>query len=326
MSRVLVTGASGFIGRHLLTACLQAGHEVHAVSSGSVAGDSDTQRSHRDVRWYQADLLDPVAAASLVARVRPELLMHLAWYAEHGRFWSSPENVRWVESSLALLRAFAAAGGRRAVTAGTCAEYDWAVIEPMRADRPLPRCNELHTPTGPHTLYGACKRAMNAVAESFAGTVGMEFVHGRVFFLYGPDEQPGRLVAQVARSLLAGEPVATSDGRQIRDFLHVQDVAEAFYAILNSDVLGAVNIGSGEAVTVGEVIESIAARVGRPELVQWGAHPRADGDPAVLLADVRRLREEVGFSPQVELRDGLADAVEWWRGQAQTEPTRSVRR
>jgi nucleoside-diphosphate-sugar epimerase len=106
----------------------------------------------------------------------------------------------------------------------------------------------------------------------------------------------------------------------------VRDVAEAFCAILDSSVLGAVNIGSGEAVTVGEVIESIAARVGRPELVQWGAHPRGEGDPPVLLADVGRLREEVGFSPRIELAEGLAAAVEWWRGQAHAEPTRSARR
>jgi nucleoside-diphosphate-sugar epimerase len=326
MSRVMVTGASGFIGRHVLGACVRAGHEVHAVSSRPGAGDDGAHPSQGDVRWHEADLLNPATASSLVARVRPELLVHLAWYAEHGRFWSSPENVRWVESSLALIRAFADAGGRRAVIAGTCAEYDWAAIDPVSADRPLPRCNELHTPTGPHTLYGACKRAVNAVAESFAATVGVELAHGRVFFLYGPGEQPGRLVAQVARSLLAGEPVATSDGRQVRDFLHVEDVAQAFYAILGSDVLGAVNIGSGEAVTVGQVIESIAARVGRPELVRWGAQPRAEGDPPVLLADVGRLREEVGFSPRIELADGLATAVEWWRAQADAEPARSARR
>lgn len=326
MSRVLVTGASGFIGRHVLPACSRAGHEVHAVSSSPSGGDSARRPYEQDVRWYQADLLDPTAAASLVARVRPELLVHLAWYAEHGRFWSSPENVRWVESSLALIRAFALAGGRRAVIAGTCAEYDWSAIEPVRADRPPPRCNESHTPTGPHTLYGSSKVAVNTVAESFATTVGLELAHGRVFFLYGPDEQPGRLLAQVARSLLAGERVATSDGRQVRDFLHVQDVAEAFCAILDSDVRGAVNIGSGEPVTVGEVIASVAASVGRPELVAWGEHPRAQGDPDVLLADVGRLREEVGFSPRIELADGLAAAVEWWRGQADAEPARSARR
>jgi nucleoside-diphosphate-sugar epimerase len=324
VSRVLVTGASGFIGRHLLPACLRAGHEVHAVSSHALASDHRLPSSREEVCWHQADLLDPGEAASLVARVRPELLVHLAWYAEHGAFWTAPENVRWVESSLALVRAFAAAGGRRVVIAGTCAEYDWAAIGSVGPERPLPRCHELRTPTGAHTLYGTCKWAANVVAERYAASVDVELAYGRVFFLYGPDEQPGRLVAQVARSLLAGERVATSDGHQIRDFLHVEDVAGAFAAILQSDVLGAVNIASGEPLTVREVIESIAVLVGRQELVDWGAHPRPKGDPEVLLADVTRLRQEVGFAGRVSLADGLAAAVAWWRAQPQAQPTRSA--
>jgi nucleoside-diphosphate-sugar epimerase len=294
VSRVLVTGASGFIGRHVLPACLRAGHEVHAVSSHALASDRRLPSSRGEVRWHQADLLDPAEAASLVARVRPELL------------------------------AFAAAGGRRAVMAGTCAEYDWAAIGPVGRERPLPRCHELCTPTGAHTLYGTCKWAANAVAERYAASVDVELAYGRVFFLYGPDEQPGRLVAQVARSLLAGERVATSDGHQIRDFLHVEDVAGAFAAILQSDVLGAVNIASGEPLTVREVIESIAALVGRQELVDWGAHPRPEGDPEVLLADVTRLRQEVGFTGRTSLADGLAAAVAWWRAQPQAQPARSA--
>ncbi len=321
----MVTGASGFIGRRLLPACLRAGHEVHAVSSRPIAGDPEMSPFREDVRWHQADLLDPVAVSSLLARVHPELLVHLAWYGEHGRFWTSPENVRWVESSLALVRAFAAAGGRRAVMAGTCAEYYWAAIEPAQPDLPLPRCHELRTPIGSETLYGTCKRAANLVAERFAATADVELAYGRVFFLYGPDEQPGRLVAQVARSLLAGERVATSDGHQIRDFLHVEDVAEAFAAILDSDVLGAVNVASGEPVTVRDVIESVAAHVGRPELVDWGAHPRAKDDPEVLLADIGRLREEVGFTARVGLLNGLGTTVEWWRRQLYAQPTHPAR-
>jgi len=326
---MLVTGASGFIGRHLLPACVSAGHEVHAVSSrGRPSRDRGARRqdAHGEVRWHRGDLLEPAAAAALVAGIRPELLVHLAWSVEHERFWSSPENVRWVESSLALVRAFAAAGGRRAVIAGTCAEYDWERIGRVRADHQPPRCHELRTPTDPRTLYGACKRALNAVAERFAATAGIEVCHGRVFFLYGPGEQPGRLVAQVASALLAGERVATGDGRQVRDFLYVQDVADAFRALAESDVLGAVNIGSGEPVTVGGIVEAIAEQVGRPELVEWGARPRPEGDPDALLADVRRLRREVGFGARVTLADGLAATVQWCAEQKHVRLARTSRR
>ena len=119
MSRILLTGATGFIGRHVLP---RLKGEVHAVTTRPPpAGDS--------VRWHRADLL---SSAEIVAEVRPEVLVHLAWYVEPGRYWTAPENIQWVEASLALLRAFAGAGGRRAVVAGTSAEYDWhAVGEPL---------------------------------------------------------------------------------------------------------------------------------------------------------------------------------------------------
>ena len=317
----MVTGASGFIGRYLLPACLRAGHEVHAVSSRPMVGIANTRLCQDEIHWHQADLLDPAAVSFLTTHIRPELLVHLAWYAEHARFWTSPENVRWVESSLALVRAFAATGGRRAVMAGTCAEYNWAAIEPVRPDQALPRCHEARTPTGSETLYGTCKRAANLVAERFAATVDVELAYGRVFFLYGPGEHPDRLVAQVARSLLAGKHIATSDGRQIRDFLHVEDVAEAFVAILDSNVLGAVNVGSGDPITVSDIIKIVATHVGRPELVDWGVHPRAKDDPEVLLADIGRLREEVGFTARVGLPDGLGATAEWWRRQLPTQST-----
>src|SRR5205085_8625551 len=125
--------------------------------------------------------------------------------------WTAPENVRWVEASLALLRAFAEAGGRRAVLAGTCAEYDWGAGDEV--------LNERNTPLRPDTLYGAAKHGLHVVGAAQAAQVGFELAWGRVFFLYGPGEAPGRLVPAVARALLAGEPAKTTAGTQVRDFL-----------------------------------------------------------------------------------------------------------
>ena len=265
-----------------------------------------------EVSWHEIDLLDATATRDLLSQVRPERLMHLAWYAEHGRFWTSPENVRWVEASLALLRAFVSVGGARAVLAGTCAEYDWGWLDEA-TNGSTPRCHEYDTPLAPHALYGASKHAVRLVAEKYAELESVELAWGRVFFLYGPAEQPTRLVPAVVRSLLSGIETPTSDGLQIRDFMHVEDVAAAFVALLESDVRGSVNIASGEAVTVRSVIERIASTTGRPELVRWGALERPPADPAVLVADVTRLREEVGFSSTIGLEAGLDSTVAWWR-------------
>jgi nucleoside-diphosphate-sugar epimerase len=256
------------------------------------------------VRWHTADLLDPAAAQTVVAEAAPECLLHLAWYAEHGLFWTSPENVRWVEATLRLLRAFADTGGLRAVVAGTCAEYEWTPEGGVLGE---------DAPLRPATLYGAAKNATRSVAQALAAEIGFELAWGRIFFPYGPGEAPTRLVPSVARALLGGNEAAVTDGRQLRDFVYVDDLAAAFVALVDSDVCGAVNIGSGEAVAVHEVVSLVGEALGRPDLIRFGALPGRPGEPATLVADVGRLRDEVGFRRRVPLREGVARSVAWWQ-------------
>jgi nucleoside-diphosphate-sugar epimerase len=157
---------------------------------------------------------------------------------------------------------------------------------------------------------------MRAAGEELAAERGFGFSWGRIFFVYGPHEQPGRLVSQVAESLVKGEPTPTSEGTQRRDFLHARDVAAAFVALLDSDVRGAVNIGSGVAVPVRDVVTLIAEAAGRSELVRFGEVPQRAGDPPVIEADVRRLRDEVGWRPEIPLAEGIRETVEWWKTNA----------
>ncbi|MGI9099373.1 MAG: NAD-dependent epimerase/dehydratase family protein [Solirubrobacteraceae bacterium] len=300
--RVLVTGASGFIGRHALQPLLRRGFEVHAVTSREPPWQAPP-----GVRWHRADLLAPAGPGDLLAAAAPTHLLHFAWYAEHGRFWTSAEDLRWTAATIALVQAFAERGGRRAVLAGTCAEYRWG--------DPGPRIEGV-TPLEPATLYGTAKHATRALLQAASAELGIEFAWGRVFFLYGPGEAPGRLVASVARALLAGKRAATGDGTQIRDFLHVADVAGAFAALLDSPVTGAVNIASGEGRPLRDVIAAIGAATGREDLLDVGALPPRPGDPGELVAGVGRLRDEVGFVPAIGLRDGIEGTVAWWREQA----------
>lgn len=297
--RVLVTGASGFVGRRALAPLAARGFAVHAVGRGAAPDGTPD-----GVAWHGADLLDAAAGRALMADVAPSHLLHLAWYAEPGAFWDARENAAWVAASVGLVDAFAAAGGARAVLAGTCAEYDWTAPQPLREDAAL----------APATYYGVCKDATRQVAAGLAERAGIAFAWGRIFFLYGPREDERRLVASVARRLVAGERAPVSAGTQRRDFLHVDDVAGAFAALVDSDVAGAVNIASGEAVTVRSIAERLAGAAGRPELLDVGAVAQRAGDPAEIAADVTRLREEVGFTPARTLDEGLGETVEWWRG------------
>ena len=295
--RVLITGATGFVGRHVLPRAVAAGWETHAVHrlAEPVACNG--------VTWHQVDLLDAGATRRLVDAVRPSHLLHAAWTLVPGQYTTSIDNLAWIRSSLVLLEAFAAAGGSRAVCLGTCFEYD--------SRQGL--CSESVTPLRPTTLYGAAKHSVHIAAEAFARQAGFELVWARLFFLYGSHESPGRLMASVVRSLLKGEPARCSHGRQIRDFLHVDDVASALAAVLGSRVTGAINIASGEPIAVGEIVGRIADRLGRLDLVQFGAVPVPADDPPLIVGDIRRLRDEVGWAPAIDLDRGLEQTIRWWR-------------
>lgn len=299
MKRVLITGATGFVGHPCPALLASRGYEVHATTSRP-------PRTDDGIHWHQTDLLQPGAADALLADLRPTHLLHLAWYAEHGKFWQAPENLPWVRASLELVEAFVRHGGRRAVVAGTCAEYEWG----------HDRCHEATTPLHPASYYGQCKHALEQVLAGYAAQTGLSLAWGRIFLLYGPQEHPTRLVASVIQALLQGEPARTSHGGQLRDLLHVADVAAAFAALLDSTVTGPVNVGSGQGVTLKQVIETLGRLTGRPDLIQLGALPAPADDPPFLVADTRRLTDEVGWTPQFSLEDGLQDAIAWWRQQA----------
>jgi len=113
--------------------------------------------------------------------------------------------------------------------------------------------------------------------------------------------------------LLSGREAACTPGTQVRSFLHVDDVGAAFAALLGAEVEGAVNVGSGERITIAEVLGRIAERIGRRDLIKLGARPMPASEPPLLVPDIGRLRAEVGFEPRWTLDAGLDDTIRWWR-------------
>ena len=291
--RVLVTGATGFVGRHVLPALAVRGFAVHGVGRAPGA----------DPRIRSVDLLVPEARRALIDEVRPTHLLHLAWDAEPGRYWTSPTNLDWVAASLDLARLFAAAGGRRFVGVGTCAEYEWGA----------PRLDEATTPCRPATLYGAAKDGTRRILSAHADTEGVSFAWGRLFYLYGPGERRGRLVSDAIHALMTGAVFPTSPGHQRRDFLHVADAAAALAALVASDVTGPVNIGSGAAMPVRALLDGLAARIGGAERLAYGARTLGAMEPPVIEAETRILTEAVGFRPAFAGARGLDDTAAWWR-------------
>jgi nucleoside-diphosphate-sugar epimerase len=256
---------------------------------------------------HRVDLFDAAGRLELLRRVQPEVLVHLAWDVRHGEYWTSTSNLRWVSASLELIDQFFRLGGERVVMAGTCAEYDW------QQGQPSATFGEDH-PIRPSTLYGAAKAACYTLMEQVHDVHGHAFAWPRVFFPYGPGEDPRRLVPSIIRQLLRGEAAETALRDEQRDFLYIGDVGRAVTAITLSDVRGAVNVGSGVATSVERLAQLLGELTGRRDLLDLVGSRVAQGrDPVRIVADITRLRQDVGFTPTVSLEAGLLSSVEWWK-------------
>jgi nucleoside-diphosphate-sugar epimerase len=298
--RVLITGAAGFVGSHLARRCLRAGWETAAL----VRPGADLWRLSdlTSLTLVEANLEPSDSLRQKLAAVSPEICIHAAWHVPPGRYLHAPENLDSVAASAALLRALAPTGCRRIVFVGSCAEYAAAAS-----------CVDETSPIGPATLYGACKQVVSIMVEHFVRQRGGTGVMARVFNPYGPQEQPSRLVPSVIAALCEDRPCPLTPGDQIRDFLHVEDAADALWTVAGGSLEGPVNISSGVPVSVAEVAGEIARLLGRPELLQLGARSRGPDDPQWLCARRGRLHEMHGWTPRYDLTRGLQHTIEWWK-------------
>lgn len=299
MKRVLITGGSGFIGRHCLGRLQTIAEEVHATTRNLIDGQQAS-----GVHWHAVDLLKAEPIRDLMRRVRPTHLLHLAWNVDEGVYWTAPGNLQWLKSGIDLIEAFYENGGQRVVMAGSCSEYD------LHQAHLAEKRSELK----PESLYAGCKHSLQTVLDTYCRNARLSHAWGRIFFLYGPNEKPGRLVPSVIRALLARQKAKCSHGNQIRDYLHVADVADAFVKLLNSDLQGPVNIASGEPVMLKHIICKIADHIdGNQKGVQLGALPSSPNEPPVIVADVERLTAELDWRPAFSLDSGLLDTIDWWK-------------
>jgi nucleoside-diphosphate-sugar epimerase len=290
--KVLVTGATGFIGAPIARALVEAGEDVVSLVRPSSERVPPGRIVHGDVE-------DPAVAAT-IAEVAPDVIVHAAWYVEPGKYLHSERNVEWIQHTVRLFDAAVKAGCKRFVGVGTLAEYADSE-HALREDSAL----------GPTTLYAASKLSTFLVLEQLAALRKVSFAWARVFHLYGPGEDERRFVPAVIRTMLRGEPFRTNPGGQVRDWSNVGDTGAAIAAVARSGVTGPVNIASGNGVTGRILCETIADLTGGT--VEFGVQPYREGDPMHVLGDVTRLRDEVGFRSRHDLRSGLEDAVRWWR-------------
>lgn len=273
--RVLLTGATGLIGKEAIVPLLKNGFEVYAVSS------REAPPWPPGVHGISEDILFRGGPEKIVSVVRPTHLLHFAWETKSG-YLSSPLNCQWLESSLELLRQFHSYGGKRAVFSGTCFEY-------MFGNTPLRE----EDATSPSSLYARCKHLLHHQAEQYALQNGVLFSWGRIFYVFGKREHPGRLMPHVLDALAHDKPVIINAGSLVRDYMYAPDVASAFVSLLCSDVSGTVNVCSGQGVTIENFVLAMAKRAGKAHLVVNANTPH--DQPPFIVGDNTRLLKETGY-------------------------------
>ncbi|MEO1087277.1 MAG: NAD(P)-dependent oxidoreductase, partial [Acidobacteriota bacterium] len=285
--RVFVTGAAGFLGEPTVRALLERGFTVHAVSRRPPSAP-------REVRWHAVDLLASDAGPRLDAALgaaRPTHLLHLAWASGRDGFRDSPENYRWVGATVDLLRRFHAAGGRRAVAVGTGAEYDGSQDV----------CREASTPLRPASTYGVCKKAMSELFARYLAQHELSGAWARLFYLYGPREDDYRLLPSIVGALLRGESAQCTFDRLERDYMHIHDAASGLVDLLESSVDGPINLASGVAIPLGELVGRAADQLGLRDRLELGGERRGPHPSPTVRADFERARGELGWRPRLGL-------------------------
>lgn len=290
----MITGANGFIGKNVLPLLLNAGYEVHAVSTKAIESGA--------VEWHRLNLFDAQSINRLLKDIKPDYLLHLAWDTTPGKYLGTPQNLGWVAASLNLCKAFFDSGGRRAVFAGTCFEYD--LYEGVLSEDSC---------CAPSSLYGTCKLSLSNIINKYCFEQQLSFAWGRIFYLFGPHENKNRVIPYVIKSLLAGKEALCSDGLAKKDYLYVEDIARAFVHLLGIEQNGNFNIGSGKAVPLRDILKIAAEYTGRPELLKLGAQA-SRSEPPLIEADISKLNK-TGFIPEYSLNDGIEKTIDWWNAQ-----------
>ena len=282
----LVTGASGFIGRHVTAQLRSAGVQVLAIEHA----------------WDSRAGLEGLLGSDTV-----QVCLHLGWYANPADYLSAElENLRSLRSSVELVAALMERGCEHLTVAGTSAEYRPGV-------RPLTEADELNAATA----YARAKAALRDLTGQLSRSDALPTAWCRIFNLSGPGEHPDRLLPLVARALLAGVPLDLTDGSQIRDYLDVRDVADALVAVSGARLVGPVNVCSGDGVVLSDLVSDLASRCGSAAFLNLGARPRGPGDPDELVGDNTRLFNEVGWRPSISRSQMLDDVAEYWRSRLQ---------
>ena len=287
--KVLVTGATGLIGKELIKPLTELGFKVYAITI-------DENNPDNGVTWLKGNLFDYAFIKAIMQDIKPEYLLNMAW-ATTGDYLTSDINYKFLEVGKYLLEEFAKNGGKRAIFAGTCFEYKFK-------DTPLNENDDLDYGK---TVYTSCKHKLHKFAEEFCAKNNISFGYGRVFYVFGNGESPTRLTGMLLDKFSNDQQVIINSGMLIKDYLYTKDIAGAFAKFLNSNVEGVVNICSANPITIKEYCLRIADKMGKTELLIF--EDKVIDQPLFIVGDNKRLLDEVGYDYQFTFDEAIEDLL-----------------
>lgn len=290
--RVILTGASGFIGRYVLDSIRK--REIEVIAIGRTKPD-------KDVPFIRIDLINFREYLSLFQQVKPTHLIHLAWYVEHGKFWNSPMNLRWLEVTVRLVEAFCLSGGRNVVIAGTYAEYDWS----------HGYCLEDRTPLNPTTFYGTVKDATRRLVMAICDQYRVACAWARIFLPFGIGESHGRLIPSLIQVFHGKRAPFGVNSNVYRDFVYAPDVGEAFFTLLKTGAKGVYNVCTSEPTRLSEVVNTIASFIGADPTSVLTLPSERPGEPPFIVGDNQKLKA-LGWEPSSSFTQNLMRYLEEW--------------
>ncbi len=293
--RILVTGATGFIGSAFARLALSCGHRVAGLA---IPGEALPEHwpAAGNLSWIRGTLEH--APWEEIRAFEPETCVHTAWITTPGVYLESPHNLWFRDVSVEFLCKTSELGVGHVVSLGTCIEY-----QINRA--PL---SEEKTAVAPTTTYARCKNELRVRLEQAAKDQGFALCWCRVFYPYGPGEHPSRLCGAIIRKLSANQPLLLKTPQSTKDYIYIDDLAAAVLTVVEKRFHGTINIGTGTGVSVKDIAGCLAELMGKRELIQEQNSPEADPLPYVV-ADVSRLRG-LGWRPAYDLRQGLKRLIE----------------
>lgn len=291
--KVFITGASGFVGTHVLEILKKQKYEIYALSRNV--------RFDEEVQWIQGDINDFDFIEKLLNNVQPKILIHLAWYVNAKDCINSIENINFLKSSQNLFEQFLKNKGKRILCTGSCFEYDlnYGLL------------SELITPTINSNLYANCKNILHLYLEALSKAYEFEYTWARLFYMYGPNEPMPRLVPSIINSLLNNEVARCSEGKQLRDYMYVKDVAKILNELIIREINGIINVSTGSPLTIREIGRTIEKIFNLDEQINYGAFIPRPGEPHLIMGT--SITDKLEGIKLTSLEEGLDETIQWWR-------------